>query len=192
MKKLDDREIRTTLISRLSTYKNCKVFEEVTVPSGKARADIVAVNGHVVAYEIKSDFDSIKRLENQIKEYDKNFEMNYIVVGVKYADSIANVIPDYWGIIVAKKTNKNTIRLLFIRRAKLNPKLSFKDFLSFLSSDDVKRIASKKDYLGRQFTGSQIRKLFKQDVIKKLDDTLSMSVKSNLKNYVRYQLKTLN
>lgn len=53
----------------------CTVSEEVTVPSGKVRADVVAVNGHVVAYEIKSDFDSIKRLTTQIPEYDKNFGM---------------------------------------------------------------------------------------------------------------------
>lgn len=189
MKKLDDKEIRSILTSRLSTYKDCKVFEEVTVPSGKARADIVSVNGHVIAYEIKSDFDSIKRLETQIPEYDKNFEMNYIVVGVRYADSISNIIPDYWGIILAQKTRMNTIRLSFTRKAKLNPNLSFKDFLSLLSSNEIKRIASKEDYLGGQLTTSQLRKLFKQDVIKRLDDTLSKSVKSSLKNQVRLQLK---
>lgn len=189
MKKLDDKEIRFALTSRLSTYKDCKIFEEVTVPSGKARADIVAVNGHVIAYEIKSDFDSINRLKTQIPEYDKNFEMNYIVVGVKYADSISTIIPDYWGIILAKKTRLNTVRLSFMRRAKLNPNLSFKDFLSLLSSNDIKRIASKKDYLGGQLTSSEVRKLFKQDIIKKLDDTLPKSVKSNLKNQVRLQLK---
>ncbi|GAQ19554.1 hypothetical protein OPHB3_3523 [Oceanobacillus picturae] len=189
MKKLDDKEIRTTLISRLRGYKNCKVFEEVTVPSGKARADIVSVNGHVVAYEIKSDFDSIRRLESQITEYDKNFEMNYIVVGAKYANSIYNIIPDYWGVIVAQKTRINTIRLSFNRKAKLNPNLSFKEFLSLLSSNDIKRIASGKDYLGDLLTPSEVRKLFKQEVIKMLDDSLPKTVKSHLKNQVRLKLK---
>ena len=191
MKKLDDKEIRIALNSRLSTYKNFKIFEEVTVPSGKARADIVSVNGHVVAYEIKSDFDSINRLKTQIPEYDRNFEMNYIVVGVKHVESISSIIPDYWGIILAKKTRANTIRLLFNRRARLNPNLSFKDFLSLLSSNDIKKIASKKDYLGRQLTSSQVRKLFKQEVINRLDDTLPKSLKSSLKNQVRLQLKNL-
>src|SRR5699024_8932469 len=110
MAKLDDKEIRSSLTSRLSTYKNTRIFEEVTVPSGKARADVIAINGHIVAYEIKSDFDSIKRLESQIPEYDKNFEMNYIVVGTKHYDSILNIVPYYWGIIVVKKTKKNTTR----------------------------------------------------------------------------------
>lgn len=189
MHKLDDNEIREALISRLSTYKDCKVYEELTVPSGKARADVVAVNGHVVAYEIKSDFDSIKRLDTQIPEYDKNFEMNYIVVGSKFADSIADLVPDYWGIIIASKTRINTVRLSFVRKAKLNPKHSFRDFISLLSANDIKRIASKDEFLGEKMPKSKIRQLFKQDLIRKLDDTLSKKVKSSLKKEVRTYLK---
>jgi hypothetical protein len=189
MNKLDDKQIREALISRVSTYKDCKVYEELTVPSGKARADVVAVNGHVVAYEIKSDFDSIIRLDTQIPEYDRNFEMNYIVVGSKYAELIPTIVPDYWGIIVATKTRQNTVRLSFIRRAKLNPNHSFKDFVSLLSSNDIKRIASKDEFLGKKVTKSQIRKLFKQDVIRTLDETLTVRIKSLLKNEVRTHLK---
>ncbi|MCY8754850.1 sce7726 family protein [Bacillus haynesii] len=191
MKKLDDKEIRLTLISRLTTYKDCRVFEEVTVPSGKARADIVAVNGHVVAYEIKSDFDSIKRLTTQITEYDKNFEMNYVVVGQKFAESITKVVPEHWGIIIAEKTRVNTVRLSFIKKARLNPNLSFKDFLSLLSSDDVKKIALMDDYLGNELPKSKIRGLFKQEVIKRLDETVPISLKNKLKSRVRLLLKNV-
>ncbi|MEC3629969.1 sce7726 family protein [Bacillus velezensis] len=191
MKKLDDKEIRSTLISRLTTYKDCRVFEEVTVPSGKARADIVAVNGHVVAYEIKSDFDSIKRLTTQIPEYDKNFEMNYVVVGQKFAESITMFVPEHWGIIVAEKTRVNTVRLSFIKKARLNPNLSFKDFISLLSSEDVKKIALMDDYLGRKLPKRKIRELFKQEVIKRLDETVPNSLKNKLKNRVRLLLKNV-
>ncbi|BCT27482.1 sce7726 family protein [Bacillus velezensis] len=191
MKKLDDKEIRSTLISRLTTYKDCRVFEEVTVPSGKARADIVAVNGHVVAYEIKSDFDSIKRLTTQIPEYDKNFEMNYVVVGQKFAESITMFVPEHWGIIVAEKTRVNTVRLSFIKKARLNPNLSFKDFISLLSSEDVKKIALMDDYLGKKLPKRKIRELFKQEVIKRLDETVPNSLKNKLKNRVRFLLKNV-
>lgn len=191
MKKLDDKEIRSTLISRLTTYKDCRVFEEVTVPSGKARADIVAVNGHVVAYEIKSDFDSIKRLTTQIPEYDKNFEMNYVVVGQKLAESITMFVPEHWGIIVAEKTRVNTVRLSFIKKARLNPNLSFKDFISLLSSEDVKKIALMDDYLGKKLPKRKIRELFKQEVIKRLDETVPNSLKNKLKNRVRLLLKNV-
>lgn len=191
MKKIDDKEIRSTLISRLTTYKDCRVFEEVTVPSGKARADIVAVNGHVVAYEIKSDFDSIKRLTTQIPEYDKNFEMNYVVVGQKFAESITKFVPEHWGIIVAEKTRVNTVRLSFIKKARLNPNLSFKDFISLLSSEDVKKIALMDDYLGKKLSKRKIRELFKQEVIKRLDETVPNSLKNKLKNRVRLLLKNV-
>ncbi|MEC0709722.1 MmcB family DNA repair protein [Bacillus haynesii] len=189
MNKIDDKEIRTALISRLTTYKNCTVSEEVTVPSGKARADVVAVNGHVVAYEIKSDFDSIKRLTTQIYEYDKNFEMNYIVVGQKFAESITKIVPEHWGVIVAEKTRVNTVRLAFLKKARLNPNLSFKAFLSWLPSEEVKKIALMDDYLGNKLPKSKIRTLFKQDVIKRLEETVPSLHKNELKNRVRLLLK---
>lgn len=53
MKKLDDKEIRSKIISRLFNYKDCKIFDEVTVPSGKARVDIVSVNGHLIGLRNK-------------------------------------------------------------------------------------------------------------------------------------------
>jgi hypothetical protein len=189
MKKLDDKEIRSALISRITKYKDCRLFEEVTVPSGKARADIVAVNGHVVAYEIKSDFDSIRRLTTQIPEYDQNFEMNYVVVGLRYAETIDAIIPEHWGLIVAEKTRVNTVRLSFKRKAKLNPNLSFKYFLSLLSSEDIKKIALRDEYLGSKLPKSKIRSLFKQDIVKRLDDTVPKSLKNTLKNQVRHILK---
>src|SRR5699024_7198694 len=130
-----------------------------------------------------------KRLKTQIPEYDKNFEMNYIVVGTKHYDSILNTVPYYWGIIVARKTKRKTIRLSFVRKAKLNPNLSFKDFLSLLSANDIKKIASKKRYLGGKIPTKQLRQLFKQDLIKTLDNTLSNAVKSSLKSQVRIQLR---
>ncbi|WBL16463.1 sce7726 family protein [Sutcliffiella sp. NC1] len=191
MKKLDDKEIRSALISRITGYKDCRVYEEVTVPSGKARADIVAVNGHVIAYEIKSDFDSLSRLVTQVPEYDRNFEMNYIVVGRKFSDSVEKIIPKHWGLIVAEKTRINTVRLSFKRKAKLNPNLSFTDFLSLLSSNDVKKIASRDEYLGKEYSKSKIRSLFKQEVINLLDVSISNSMKKVLISQVRTVLKNI-
>ena len=130
MIKVDEREMRLALIKRLSNYKNCYVFEEFTVPSGKARADVVAVNGHVIAYEIKSDYDSLKRLETQVPEYDLNFEMIYIVLGRKLFNKLDKIIPEYWGIILAEKNRLGNVVLSFQRKAHLNPNLSFESFIS--------------------------------------------------------------
>ena len=133
--RLDDKDIRRVIIERLQSYKNCQVYEEVTVPSGKARADLVAINGHVTAYEIKSDFDSLKRLSSQITEYDLNFERNYVVVGEKYVESIFST-----------KSCLNIFCISVLLYSLVNTDNCFaKNFIWFEESNDIKLL---KEILG--------------------------------------------
>lgn len=189
MMKVDEKEMRSTLLSRLNDYKECYVFEEFTVSSGRARADVVAVNGHVIAYEIKSDYDSLKRLETQIPEYDSNFEMNYIVSGKKLIHEIENIVPKYWGIILIEKNEKGKILLSFARKAKLNPSLSFENFVALLTSEEVKKIAMNQPSVLKEYSKPQIRRLFKQDLVKILNNSLSVSKKKEIKGYIRLSMK---
>lgn len=189
MIKVDEKEMRSVLLNRLNNYKNCYLFEEFTVPSGKARADVVAVNGHVIAYEIKSDFDSLKRLETQIPEYDLNFEMNYIVTGKKLIQKVESIIPSYWGIILINKNDKGILSVSFVRKAKLNPNLSFENFIGLLTSEEVKKIAMSQPSILKKYSKLEIRKLFKQDILKILNNTLTISKKREIKQYIRHSLK---
>jgi len=49
------------------------------VPIGKAVADFILINGKAVVYEIKSDLDSLDRLERQIKAYYHAFDLVCVV-----------------------------------------------------------------------------------------------------------------
>ena len=187
--RLDDKDIRKVIIKRIQSYKNCQIYEEVTVPSGKARADLVAVNGHVTAYEIKSDFDSLKRLESQIVEYDLNFERNYVVVGEKYLEQVSNLVPSYWGIILVSGRELNSLKIRFVRNAKLNPNLSFSNFMSLLSSDQIKYLAKQMSVFTKLYSKTEIQKMFKQDIVNKIDSTISNTAKNRLKKYIRENLK---
>lgn len=42
--------------------------------SGKSRADVVIVNGTTTVYEVKSEFDSLKRLEGQLLDFKNIFD----------------------------------------------------------------------------------------------------------------------
>ncbi len=189
MIKVDEREMRNVLLNRLATYKDCYLYEEYTIPSGKARADIIAVNGHVIAYEIKSDYDSLKRLSSQILEYDSTFEMNYIVTGEKFIREVRRIVPSYWGIVLIKKNEKGLISIKFERRAKLNPALDFESFIGLLSAEEIKKIALNQPNIIQKYSKLQIRKYFKQDLVKLLNNTLSIKYKNEIKNHIRNTLK---
>lgn len=187
--KLDDQQIRETLKNRLSTYKDCHTYDEFTLPSGKSRADLVAVNGHFTAYEIKSDFDSLKRLVSQIKEYDKVFEKNYIVVGRKFINQIESQLPKHWGIILASSTKQGNINLSFTRTAKLNPNFSFYSFLFLLSSNQIKYLAKELPSCRKRYKRADIQAMMKQDIIAMLDSNSSKKQQNLIKNLTRQTFK---
>ncbi|CDG05680.1 sce7726 family protein [Lactococcus lactis] len=190
---LDDKQIREILIKRLTTYNNCVIHEEVTVPCGKARADVVASNGHLIGYEIKSDVDSLYRLPSQIEEYDKAFEQNYIVVGEKFQDKVFDLVPNYWGIIVIKVSDEEGKgKLFFARKAKLNPKQSFRELIDFLSSNEIKYMVKETKGIYEDFTRTQIQGMVKWRLVQELEETLSKKKQLIFKKVVREVFKGKN
>lgn len=190
MNKLDDRDIRVALRKMVSTYKNAKVFDEYTTYSGKSRADLVAINGHVNAFEIKSDYDSLSRLENQVKEYDLNFERNCIVAGEKYIEKVSKVVPDHWGIILATRNRENRVSLNYKRVATLNPNLDFVSFAGLLESSKFRKIVLDDNFYEKSgLERGEVNSMFKYDLIAYLDSTLSQYQKSILKKVIRAKLK---
>lgn len=59
-------------------HNNTKVFNEFRV--GNAVADLVMFNGKSKVFEIKTEFDSIKRLNLQIENYTKAFNQIFLIV----------------------------------------------------------------------------------------------------------------
>ena len=187
--KLDDKQIREVLKERLSTYKDCYIYDEFTLPSGKSRADLVAVNGHFTAYEIKSDFDSLKRLLSQVKEYDKVFEKNYIVIGKKFINQIEPQIPKHWGIILASTTRQGKITLNFVRIAKLNPNFSFHSFLYLLSSNQIKYLAKELPNYQKIYKRTDSQAMMKQDIVTMINSNASKKQQNLIKNLTRQIFK---
>ena len=85
---------------------------------GKCKADAVVLNGTSTVYEIKSEFDSFSRLENQIRSYLEIFDHVYVVTSSSQANKLNTILPDTAGIQVL--TNRNTLST--IRKSKSNKK----------------------------------------------------------------------
>lgn len=120
----NDRIIRTALKARLhELYKNDpdhKVIEELGVNHGSVRADIAVINGVIECYEIKSDRDTLLRLPGQIKGYNAVFDKVTLVVGLNHIFEAMDLIPDWWGVTVAKQNSSGSVVFSHIREAQLN------------------------------------------------------------------------
>lgn len=130
--KTNDSIIRIALMKILSKDhegdSETKIIEELGLKHGEARVDIVVVNGIIHGYELKSDLDTLIRLPNQIRIYNSVLDQITLVVSKDHLHEAIKLIPDWWGIIIAKMIDSNgDIKFCTIRKPEEN---HFKDSLS--------------------------------------------------------------
>lgn len=136
---LKDKDIREGLFDFLEDeYGKIRIFEEKTM--GRSRADVVMITTqHIVGIEIKSDADTYARLQRQVKDYNRFYDMNYVVVGTSHAAHIEEHVPDFWGIITVEEVD-NKADFYILRRPKVNPKLDMALKLSMMWRPELAHI----------------------------------------------------
>lgn len=124
---MNDTLIRTSFHSqRLRRYHRSKstlVLDEFGLHHGRTRADIVVINGHISGFEIKSDDDSLNRLDEQVRAYSAVFDYATAVTGVKHQKGALSKIPDYWGVVVCHEVD-GCIKFETVRPATENNEVS--------------------------------------------------------------------
>jgi hypothetical protein len=143
-----DQIIRVALrdeLQKLHKDDPVKIIEELGINHGSARADLAAVNGTMHCYEIKSDRDTLLRLPAQIKAYNSVFDRVTIVVGLSHIFEAMEVIPNWWGIIVAKFDKDGAIVFSQIREAQLNQGRDSESIARLLWRKEALRILEEMD-----------------------------------------------
>ena len=137
-----DKDIREPLFDFLEAeYGKIRIIEEKTM--GRSRADVVMVTEDALfGIEIKSDADTYTRLSRQVKDYNKYFDYNYVVVGTTHAMHIEEHVPEIWGIITVEQDETDADRLDFyiLRRPERNPKRNMLNKLSILWRPELAHI----------------------------------------------------
>ena len=145
---MNDAEIRQNFhrkrLRQQHAQKDTLVIDELGLHHGKCRADIAVINGRLVGYEIKSNNDSLRRLEEQIKSYSAVFDKVSIIVGDRYINSIQSHIPTWWGIIVSVRGSKGAVNFEIMRKAQKNKRVEPISIAQLLWRDEAAEILSKK------------------------------------------------
>lgn len=119
-----DKLIRPALIKKLRDKhkgEHYSIIEELGLMHGNVRVDMVVVNGVTHGYELKSDLDTLRRLPEQMREYNSVFDKITLVVGKKHLHEAIQMIPDWWGVMIAKISESDgALSLLTIRDADEN------------------------------------------------------------------------
>ncbi len=96
------------LLGRHSLNTACMMTE---FRVGSCKADVVILNGTSTVYEIKSERDSLSRLENQVSAYRLVFDEIYVIAGHNHVCALERSLPSDVGILVlTKRQNIHTVR----------------------------------------------------------------------------------
>jgi len=151
-KKTTDPEIRDSLRKLLNT-KNTRLVEEFNVENGISRADIVGIsNAELHGYEIKSDVDSLTRLASQVHSYGKVFSRMTLVVGASHIKQAMYMIPEWWGVTLAKKDEEGIVVFSQIRKARLNPSLDSSSLLKLLFKEEINVVIKSNRFINNSST----------------------------------------
>jgi hypothetical protein len=101
-----DRDVRTALHQRVLQEHHddadTLVLDELGLRHGSCRIDIAVVNGSLHGYEIKSDADTLARLPDQVYTYSQVLDRATLVVGERHHVHARSLLPDWWGIKIAR------------------------------------------------------------------------------------------
>lgn len=100
-------EVVNKILLRHFTNQDTVAFSEFRVD--QSIADLAMFNGTSRVYEIKTDYDSDKRLARQLADYHNLFERCYLVVSKESKSHYESIIPSSVGIITLERAPHSLI-----------------------------------------------------------------------------------
>lgn len=193
---------KNTLLNKLLLGRHSlKTTTALTeVPIGKSKADFIMINGKGVVYEIKTELDTLERLENQLQDYYKVFKYVYVVTCDLHYEKLKEKLKDT-KVGICTLTKSNTISV----------KKEAEEENLFLDYDVIFKLLRKNEYediimsnIGYLPETSEFKyykecfKLFREinldilhkDMLEILKKRIEVDIEE-YKNYVPYELKFL-
>ncbi len=134
---LSEQEIRNALFQRF-TYDPAGAVVLEEFPALGGRLDVLAICGKTLAgFEIKSDFDSLQRVEAQIGTFSQFCDRLTFVAGRRFALPLLRTLPIWCGVSLAYRTPPGNITLFTLRQAQVNPLVTATASASLLRRDEL-------------------------------------------------------
>lgn len=128
---LSEREVRDALLHELrSKSSDSDIIEEFSAAGG--RVDVLEVSlSSLSGFEIKSDFDSLDRVQGQITAFGRYVDTLTFVAGRRWALALLRDSPVWCGVKLAYRSGP-IVRLIELRQSRQNPLIDLRSRLSLL------------------------------------------------------------
>jgi hypothetical protein len=112
--------LRAHLMRRHSNTES-RLVTELPLRTGSSRADLVLLGDQIQAFEVKSDCDTLRRLEAQVSAYSRVFDQVTIVSGAMHLAAASIAVPEWWGIMLAFPDARGRATFATVRPPRNNP-----------------------------------------------------------------------
>lgn len=160
--------------------KDYTILQEVQVFN--SIVDLVTISNQITAYEIKTEYDTLQRLTNQINDYSKVFNKIVIICSEKHLEKVELLVNKNFNYVGIKVFTKNK-KIINIKNAKKNPNCSNKYWHEIINYSELKKLNLTKDDI-KIYDKIHSFKILKQILInrKKNGQYLSLDCPKSLKS----------
>ena len=152
---------------------------ELGLCRGNARVDLAVVGDELHGYEIKSERDSLRRLNAQAEFYNRVFDRVTLVCTDKHTGKALSIIPSWWGVLRVVPTTQDP-RIEFVRLGRRNPSRDIRAMAEFLWSDEASALLEQRN-AARGLRGKPRAALWDRICELFSIDEVAASVRSHLK-----------
>jgi hypothetical protein len=93
---------------------------------GECKADVAILNGTATVYEVKSERDSLARLERQIRAYARVFAKVYVIASESHIRAVLDAVPSSVGILCLNRRHQiSTLREALDQPEQTSPEAIF-------------------------------------------------------------------
>lgn len=144
----DERALKAavleTLIPIIESSKSLITVEELSLLQGYSRADLAVLGDSWWGFEMKSDRDGFARIGRQKEAYAAVFDRAVLVVTERRLDRAKDLLPEWWGIVVAQSDAQGRVALSWARRPGQNPAPDPRWVAEFLRKAEVLELLRQK------------------------------------------------
>ncbi|HEV7614724.1 MAG TPA: sce7726 family protein [Solirubrobacterales bacterium] len=90
------------LRARYGSNPRVRIVDEMSVLRGRSRIDVAVINGRLEGFEIKSEYDSLARLQGQARAYEQVFDRLTVICAERHLAAARHGLPEWWGLEVAQ------------------------------------------------------------------------------------------
>lgn len=135
--------IANNILIGTHSMNTASMLSELRVGSNKA--DCVIINGSSTCYEIKTKFDSLKRLSDQLSSYVQAFDRTYVVAHELHLDAILQIHSKNptFGIMISNDRNSLSRKVIAPKIDSFNADIMFHTLRKEEYTDIIREITGK-------------------------------------------------